>query len=135
MALCDSTSTTPYCLSVLDTITSLGRPENFKTGLYAAFDSVWATHVRLAHFAGDVFNITFTAIMPHGFGRDKTPFELYETGTSGGWVEFDVAKDSVGEEGIVRGFSFFTDLTACEARARKTGGGVKEAADAWFERV
>ena len=130
MALCDSTSTTPYCLSVLDTITSIGRPENFKTGLYAAFDSVWATHVRLDHFAGDVWNITFTAIMPDGYGKNKTPFELYETGTSGGWVEF-----AVDGKGIVEGFSLFVDPPACEERAKKTGEGLKEAADAWFERV
>ena len=35
----------------------------------------------------------------------------------------------------VEGFAFFTDAPACAARARKTGGGSREAADAWFERV
>ena len=47
------------------------------------------------------------------------------------WVEFDVAPGG----GAVTGFSLVVDPPAVEARARKTGGGIKMAADAWFERV
>ena len=131
MSLCHARSNSTYCRDVLTTMASLGQPTDLDGGLYGAYESVWATHVRLEHFAGDVFNITLTAILPHGFGRNTSAFELYETGTSGGWVEFAVGADA----GEVEGFAFFTDAPACAARARKTGGGSREAADAWFERV
>ena len=77
-----------------------------------------------------MFNITFTAVFPNGYGEDTTAFETAETGEGEGWVEF-----KVDEEGEVEGFALVIDNEAYESRKRKVGGGLTEAGEAWFERA
>ncbi|KAH9925622.1 beta-lactamase/transpeptidase-like protein [Epithele typhae] len=131
IALCHAESTSTYCKDVLSAFFSLGKPPSFASGLYAAFRSVWATHVRMEHAGGDAFDATFTAIFPTGYGRNTSAFGFSETGESGGPVEFDV------RGGEVFGFSLVTDQAAVDARRRRFGEGAsaREVADAWFEKV
>ena len=109
----------------------LEPPSAANSTLYSSFNSVLATHVRLSHVSGDVFNITLTALFPHGYGRDTSAFETYETGDAQGRAEFVV------QDGRVEGFGLVLDEDAYASRARRVGAGVsvREAADAWFMRT
>ncbi|KAI0708815.1 beta-lactamase/transpeptidase-like protein [Cerioporus squamosus] len=131
ISLCSPLSPTSDCADVLTDFATLDSPSSANHSLYSAFKSIWATHVRLQHFSGDVFNITLTALFPHGFGRNTSAFETAETGTSDGWVEFVVVEERV------KGFALFIDRDAVEARKRRAGVGeaVPESADAWFAKA
>ncbi|TFK90155.1 beta-lactamase/transpeptidase-like protein [Polyporus arcularius HHB13444] len=131
ISLCSPLSPSSDCKNVLADFASLDSPSSANHSLYSAFNSIWATHIRLQHFSGDVFNITFTALFPHGFGRNTSAFETAETSTSDGWVEFVV------DEGRVQGFALFIDRDAVEARKRRVGADnvVLETADAWFAKA
>ena len=131
ISLCSPLSPSSDCEEVLAEFATLDPPSTANRSLYSAFKSIWATHIRLEYFSGDVFNITFTALFPHGFGKDTSAFETAETGTSDGWVEFVV------DSGKVKGFALFIDQNAVAARKRHLGVGnaVPETADAWFAKA
>ncbi|KAI0742466.1 beta-lactamase/transpeptidase-like protein [Daedaleopsis nitida] len=131
ISICAVTSGSEYCSAVLIDFSPFEPPSAANSSLYSAFDSLWATHVRLSHVSGDVFNVTFTALFPHGYGRDTSAFETYETGTSEGWAKFFVA------DGRVEGFGLVLDDDAYAARVRRAsvGATVRETADVWFERT
>ncbi len=131
ISLCSPLRPSSDCKDVLSDFATLDSPSSANHSLYSAFNSIWATHIRLQHFSGDVFNITFTALFPHGFGRNTSAFETAETSTSDGWVEFVV------DEGRVHGFALFIDRDAVEARKRRIGvdNVVLETADAWFAKA
>ena len=131
VTLCSSQSNSAHCQTVVSDFATLDNSTTVATSLYSAYPAVWATHMRMQHFSGDVFNFTFTALFPHGYGRNRSAFEAFETGSAGGWVEFQV--DEAGR--TIKGFSLVGDSNACAARARKTGGLLSETADAWFEKV
>ena len=112
---------------------------NASASLYAAYPSLWATHLRMepastpAH--EDVFALTLSRVFPRGFGRDTTPFE---TGVVRGRAEFVLRKGVGGRE--VAGFGLILDEAAYAARRRRVRGigteeGVRTWADAWFEKV
>ena len=128
--LCSATTPSKHCREVLSAFTALDPPSTRSRTLYAAFPVVWATHIRLSHFSGDAFNVTFTAVFPDGYGRNTSAFETAETGEGEGWVEFKV--DGSGE---VEGFSLVVDKEAYEARKRKVGGGLTEEGEAWFAKT
>ncbi|RPD64202.1 beta-lactamase/transpeptidase-like protein [Lentinus tigrinus ALCF2SS1-7] len=131
ISLCSSLSPSSDCEDVLADFATLDSPSAANHSLYSAFKSIWASHVRLQHFSGDVFNITFTALFPHGFGKNTSAFETAESGTSDGWVEFVMD----GEQ--VKGFALFNDQDAVEARKRHAGvrKAIPGTADAWFAKI
>ncbi|KAI1795410.1 beta-lactamase/transpeptidase-like protein [Ganoderma leucocontextum] len=131
VTLCSSQSKSAHCQNVVSDFATIDNSTALATSLYSAYPAVWASHLRLQHFSGDVFNFTFTALFPHGYGQNASAFEAYETGSSSGWLEFKVDK----AKGTVEGFSLVGDQNACAARARKTGGALPETADAWFAKV
>nr|VWO96016.1 Alcohol dehydrogenase 1 [Ganoderma boninense] len=130
VTLCASQSDSAHCQAVVSDFATLDSPAAVTTSLYSTYPAVWASHLRLLHFSGDVFNFTFTALFPHGYGRNTSAFEQFESGVTSGWVEFQVDE----AKGVVVGFSLVGDMNACAARARKTGGTLSETADAWFVR-
>ncbi len=131
VTLCSSQSKSAHCQTVVSDFATLDNSTVLATSLYSAFPTVWSSHLRLRHFSGDTFNATFTALFPHGYGRNTSAFEGFETGSAGGWVEFQVDK----AKGAVEGFALVGDLNACAARARKTSGALSETADAWFAKA
>ena len=131
VTLCSTQSTSAYCEDVVSDFAKLDNATTLAAGLYSAYPAVWASHLRLQHFSGDVFNFTFTALFPRGYGQNTSAFEAFETGSASGWVEFQVDK----AKRAVEGFSLVGDQNACAARARKTDGPLSETADAWFAKV
>ncbi|PIL26220.1 hypothetical protein GSI_11975 [Ganoderma sinense ZZ0214-1] len=131
VTLCSSQSDSTHCRAVVSDFATLDSAIAVATSLYSTYPAVWASHLRLQHFSGDVFNFTFTALFPHGYGQNTSAFEQFESGVTSGWVEFQV--DAA--KGAVEGFSLVRDLNVCAARARKTGGALSETADAWFGKV
>ena len=131
VTLCSSESGSAHCQAVVSDFASLDNSTTVATSLYSVYPAVWASHMRLQHFSGDVFNFTFTALFPHGYGQNRSAFEAFETGSAGGWVEFQVDE----AKRAIKGFSLVGDSNACAARARKTGGALFKTADAWFEKV
>ncbi|EJF60228.1 beta-lactamase/transpeptidase-like protein [Dichomitus squalens LYAD-421 SS1] len=127
--LCSTSIYSKYCRDIISDFATLHNASTLENTLYATFPNVWASHVRLDHFSGDVFNITFTALFPSGYGQNTTAFETAETGESEGWVEFKVAK------GEVEGFSLVIDHAAHESRTRKIGSELTETGDAWFAKA
>ncbi|OJT12303.1 hypothetical protein TRAPUB_11170 [Trametes pubescens] len=134
LTLCTPTDPSPSCASVLADFAALGP---VAPGLYGAYPRVFATHVRLTPLACDshTFALTLTALFPHGYGADTSAFELWETGESEARVEFAVGPGPEGGQVAVAGFALFIDDEAVEARRRRTGGGEREAADAWFAKM
>ncbi|KAI0334281.1 beta-lactamase/transpeptidase-like protein [Cubamyces sp. BRFM 1775] len=128
--LCSAQSTSNSCTSVLEDFASLGPLPTSEPHLYAAHKTILSTHVHLRHLHGDVFHVTFPALFPHGYGKDTSAFETYETG-SDGWAEFSIVN------GKVDGFSLVVDEDAVAARRKRRGKNVtlKDVADAWFEKI
>nr|VWO99815.1 Polyketide synthase [Ganoderma boninense] len=131
VTLCSSQSDSAHCQAVVSDFATLDSPVALATSLYSTYPAVWASHLRLLHFSGDVFNFTFTALFPHGYGQNTSAFEQFESGVTSGWVEFQVDE----AKGAVEGFSLVGDVNACAARARKMGGTLSETADAWFTKA
>ncbi|TBU36177.1 beta-lactamase/transpeptidase-like protein [Dichomitus squalens] len=127
--LCSTSIYSKDCRDIISDFATLHNASTLESTLYAAFPNVWASHVRLDHFSGDVFNITFTALFPNGYGQNTTAFETAETGESEGWVEFKMT------QGEVEGFSLVIDHAAYESRTRKIGSELIETGDAWFAKA
>ncbi|KAI0640979.1 beta-lactamase/transpeptidase-like protein [Trametes meyenii] len=129
ITLCSPQSTSHYCDGVLADFSTIENLADSPPSLYSTFRSVWSTHARLRHISGDTFAGAFTALFPQGYGKNTTAFETFETGDAEGTVEFSV------EGSKVTGFSLVIDEAAVEARRKRTGGPIRETADAWFEKV
>ncbi|KAI0752773.1 beta-lactamase/transpeptidase-like protein [Daedaleopsis nitida] len=139
ITLCAPNSTSAECIRVLDDfarVDAVSAPAPAPSSahrpsltLYAAWPRVWSTHLRLKQAGGTAFAATAPALFPSGYGRDRTPFEFYDSQISVGHAEFVV------EDGEVVGFALVMEEQAAAARARRTGGDVREVGDAWFARV
>ena len=95
ITLCAPTSTSPECLEVLKDFflfDDVASPENRYT-LYAAFPTLWSTHLRLHHVGGDDFEMLYTDLFPEGYGKDLTPFELWEKDDHGAPIKFEVEEN------------------------------------------
>jgi hypothetical protein len=67
--------------------------------------------------------VQLTALFTEGFGADKTPFEIYESGLGDALTEFVVEGDSV------LGLGVFGSV------AKSTGNTVQEIAEVWFDKI
>lgn len=124
--LCSSANQSAHCNNVISDFATIHNSSTLESTLYATYPTVWSTHIRLSHVSGDVFNVTFTALFPSGYGEDKHAFETAEAGEGEGTIEFEV------RDGKVQGFSLVIDKEAAVARKRKIGGGLRELGEAWF---
>ncbi|KAI0669584.1 hypothetical protein C8Q78DRAFT_187113 [Trametes maxima] len=129
VTLCSPQSASHYCTGVLADFSALDDLKDSPSGLYSAFKSVLSTHMRLRHRSGDTFTGEFTTLYPHGYGRNTTAFETFETGDAESTVVFSV------EDSKVIGFSLIIDEAAVAARQKRTDEPIKETADAWFEKL
>ncbi|KAG1846985.1 beta-lactamase/transpeptidase-like protein [Suillus subalutaceus] len=66
--------------------------------LFAAWPRIWSSHIRGVHRSGNTFVAQYTSLFPEGYGRDATPFETSEIGSS------EVTAEFVVEDGKVLGF-------------------------------
>ncbi|EIW78707.1 beta-lactamase transpeptidase-like protein [Coniophora puteana RWD-64-598 SS2] len=134
--LCAPESDSSYCTSVHEAfkIVDLASPTNSDSshneapcGLTAAWPRTWSTHVRMSPLGGVDFVIEFTALFPHGYGKDETPFEINEEGMSKG-----VATFVIGEDGKISGFGVSGLARGLMGRQE---GSVQNTAEVWFGRV
>jgi hypothetical protein len=80
------------------------------------------------HQSENKFLVQLTSLFPEGYGRDSTPFETAEIGTSESTAEFVV------ENGKVVGFGLFGLVGQLTERERIQTT-VKDRAEAWFDKV
>lgn len=125
ITLCDPGASSFYCKNVLadfNAVDSVGStPWPSPTDLpqlYAAWDRLWGSHIRLVHVEDNTFNASVTTLFPAGYGADKTPFETAEKDEYPGAVKFVV------EQGKVIGLGLFEQMD-----------GTVEWMSAWFHKV
>jgi hypothetical protein len=128
---CSPSSSSSYCHKVITDFTVVDTAKSNAPSspqLLAAWPRVWASHIRAMHQSGNKFLVQWTSLFPDGYGRDNTPFETAEIGTSEAPAEFVV------EDGKVVGFGLFglVDQLTEKERTQTT---VKGRADVWFDKV
>jgi len=134
--LCAPESDSFYCNSVHEafelvdlasTRVTNSSLNEIRHGLTAAWPRTWSTHIRMSPLGGVDFGIEFTALFPHGYGKDDAPFETAEEGTSKG-----VATFVIHEDGKVSGFGVSGLARGLVGRQE---GSVQNTAEVWFGRV
>ncbi|KAJ3002538.1 hypothetical protein NUW54_g4980 [Trametes sanguinea] len=75
IVLCSPKSTSHHCATVLNDFASLSPLDDATPHLYAAYRTLWSSHIRLRHHSGDRFNITASEIFPQGYGKNTSAFE------------------------------------------------------------
>ncbi|OJA11009.1 hypothetical protein AZE42_11311, partial [Rhizopogon vesiculosus] len=101
---CSPSSSSSHCQQVITNFTAVDSVQSSAPSspqLLAAWPRVWTSHIRAVHQSGNKFVLLWTALFPEGYGRDSTPFETAEIGTSEATAEFVV------EDGKVVGFGLF----------------------------
>ncbi|KAH7890288.1 beta-lactamase/transpeptidase-like protein [Phlebopus sp. FC_14] len=135
LTLCSPASKSAYCSQVqqdftaVDTAAQDGRSAQASTPeLLAEWQRVWSSHIRMRYHHDLLFEIEFTSLFPNGYGKDTTPFETGEIGTSEGVVEFVVEGDEVVGFGL-RG------LVGQLTERERIYTSVRDRAEVWFDRV
>lgn len=132
VSLCTTESTSRYCRDVLTSFAPFIKKPS-PPELYAAWQRVLSTHVRLTHRSAAEFSVQVTSLFPEGYGANKTAFETNESGQSEASAVFIL--EGEGNKAEVRGFGIEIDAEAVEARKRAGARDVRDWADAWFEKV
>lgn len=131
--LCESDSTSERCKRVwkdFDTVDSYtGRCPNppgvNASQIVAEWPRIGLRHIRLLPTnASHIYELEATMLFPHGYGKDKTPFELSRGGAE---VRFMIEDDQVLGLGL-----FGTVDGLRETERQKTGETIEQQADAWF---
>jgi hypothetical protein len=128
---CSPSNSSPYCQKVIADFTAVDTAQSSALSspqLLAAWPRIWASHIRAVHHSGNKFLVQLTSLFPEGYGRDSTPFETAEIGTSESTAEFVV------ENGKVVGFGLFGLVGQLTERERIQTT-VKDRAEAWFDKV
>jgi hypothetical protein len=131
ITFCSPSGNSPYCQDVISDFAAVdagksGAPQSVQ--LLAAWPRIWASHIRGVHLSGNTFNVQYTSLYPEGYGRDTTPFETAEIGTSEATAEFVV------EDGKVVGFGL-VGLVGQLTERERTHTTVKDRAEVWFDKV
>jgi hypothetical protein len=131
ITFCSPSVNSPYCQNVISDFAAVdagksGAPQSVQ--LLAAWPRIWASHIRGVHQSGNTFNVQYTSLYPEGYGRDTTPFETAEIGTSEATAEFVV------EDGKVVGFGL-VGLVGQLTERERTHTTVKDRAEVWFDKV
>ncbi|RPD57950.1 beta-lactamase/transpeptidase-like protein [Lentinus tigrinus ALCF2SS1-6] len=131
LTLCAPSNISEPCSQILADFAAVDAAQHIPSHLqlFAAWDRVWSSHVRLRHTSGNSFAVTFPHLFPQGYGRNTTPFEFWDSQVSIGRAEFVV------ENGEVVGFALVTEEQAAAARTKRTEGSLQEIGDAWFRRA
>jgi len=131
ITFCSPSINSPYCQNVISDFAAVdaGKSSAPQSGqLLAAWPRIWASHIRGVHQSGNTFNVQYTSLYPEGYGRDTTPFETAEIGTSEATAEFVV------EDGKVVGFGL-VGLVGQLTERERTHTTVKDRAEVWFDKV
>ncbi|KAJ6463410.1 beta-lactamase/transpeptidase-like protein [Mycena sanguinolenta] len=91
------------------------------------WDRIAAQYVKLAHFDGDVFNLTGWTGMPTG--NASSPVWVYDAGFTGTQVEFGASTD-----GTV-GFGFENGLWGAQDSPDPQGNTAEDRAEVWFTKA
>jgi hypothetical protein len=128
---CSPSGSSSYCQDVIldfATVDSNKSSAPQSHQLFAAWPRVWSSHIRGVHRSGNTFEVQYTSLFPEGYGRDTTPFETAEIGTSEATAEFVV------EDGKVVGFGL-VGLVGQLTERERTHTTVKDRAEVWFDKV
>ncbi|KAG1735692.1 beta-lactamase/transpeptidase-like protein [Suillus paluster] len=131
LSFCSPSSSSSYCRDVISDFTAVDAAQSSAPNspqLLAAWPRVWASHIRAVHQSGNTFSVQYTSLFPEGYGRDSTPFETAEIGTSQATAEFVV------EDGKVVGFGL-VGLVGQLTERERTHTTVKDRAEVWFDKV
>lgn len=133
LTLCSPNDLSTYCSEVRADFAAVdevrgGLSVATEHELLAAWPRVWSSHVRVRHVQGTTFNLYMTTLFPTGYGKDSTPFETAEIGTSTATAEF------VLRDGKVIGFGV-SGLVGRQTERARLGATVQERAEVWFDRV
>jgi len=130
---CGPSSSSPDCQRVITDFNAVDKAQSSAPSspqLLGSWPRVWSSHIRAIHQSGNKFLVQCTSLFPEGYGRDSTPFETAEIGTSEATGEFVV------EDGKVIGFGLFGMVGVDEPTEReRTHTTVKGRAEAWFDKV
>jgi hypothetical protein len=137
VTLCDPSNSRncSYCAQVLSDFAAVDAQKPNQTvstqpQLFAKWSRLWSSHVRLVHIGNPEsehqFDAQLTALFTEGFGADKTPFDLYESGLGDALVEFVVEGESVLGLGV---FGSDGDST------KSTGKTIQETVEVWFDKI
>jgi len=133
VTFCDSSNSrnSTYCAQVLSDFAAVdahksSQAASSKPQLFAKWSRLWSSHVRLVYVADSdskhQFDVQLTTLFTEGFGADKTPFEIYESGL----VEFVVESGKVVGLGVL---GIVGDLT------KSRGNTVQGKAEVWFDKI
>ncbi|KIJ64017.1 hypothetical protein HYDPIDRAFT_91246 [Hydnomerulius pinastri MD-312] len=129
--LCGSSSSSFYCSKVRSDFALVDKAQSSPDSsieLLAEWPRIWSSHIRMRYQQGSVFEVDFTSLFPSGYGKDSTPFETGEIGTSEGTAEFVVQDGQI----IGFGISGLVGRQTERARIYKT---VQDRSEVWFDRV
>ncbi|KAI0063208.1 beta-lactamase/transpeptidase-like protein [Artomyces pyxidatus] len=131
LLLCNASSTSHYCGSILDdfsAVDGVSPPQN-SSKLFAELPSLWTSHVRLLYKGDNVFHFQPTYLFPEGYGKNTTPFEEVIELSDRASAVFVV------ENGDVVGFGLTGTVIEGLTMREKEGGSVEYTADAWFAKL
>jgi len=140
LTLCDSHSTSEYCMGVLKdfSVFEVIKPpsdQELRGRLYAFWPRIRFNHTRFIHQSENKFWVQGSFLFPHGYGADASSFEeeyRIPGGEESNWGWF---AEFVVEDGRAIGFGFTGTVGSGITKRQKTEEGVKETADVWFEKV
>ncbi|KAG1877405.1 beta-lactamase/transpeptidase-like protein [Suillus subluteus] len=113
ITFCSPSGSSLYCQDVISNFTAVDAGKSTapqSVQLFAAWPRIWSSHIR------------------EGYGRDTTPFETSEIGSSEATAEFVV------EDGKVVGFGL-VGLVGQVTERERTHTTVKDRAEVWFDKV
>ncbi|KAG1859372.1 beta-lactamase/transpeptidase-like protein [Suillus subalutaceus] len=131
ITFCSPSSSSSYCQDVISDFTAVDAGKSTapqSVQLFAAWPRIWSSHIRGVHRSGNTFVVHPTSLFPEGYGRDTTPFETSEIGSSEATAEFVV------EDGKVVGFGL-VGLVGQPTKRERTYTTVKDQAEVWFDKV
>ncbi|KAG1768064.1 beta-lactamase transpeptidase-like protein [Suillus placidus] len=131
ITFCSPSGSSPYCQDVISDFAAVDAGKSSahqSVQLFAAWPRIWSSHIRGVHLAGNTFVVQCTSLFPEGHGRDSTPFETAEIGTSEATAEFVV------EDGKVVGFGL-VGLVGQLTERQRTHTTAKDRAEVWFDKV
>ncbi|KAG2033655.1 beta-lactamase/transpeptidase-like protein [Suillus americanus] len=131
ITFCSPSVSSSYCQDVISDFAAVDAGKSSvsqSVQLFAAWPRIWSSHIRGVHRSGNTFVVQYTSLFPEGYGRDRTPFETAEIGTSEATAEFVV------EDGKVVGFGL-VGLVGQVTERERAHTTVKDRAEVWFDKV
>ncbi|GJE94211.1 beta-lactamase/transpeptidase-like protein [Phanerochaete sordida] len=105
-----------------------GTTDTTRPVLYTAISSLWATHFRLEHKSGDTFTLSGTYLFPHGYGKDKSPFQFRDSEAQA-TAEFMIEDAGDGPKVLGVALNGFVGETT---ELQRIGGTIEEMAEVWL---